>query len=467
MNINRTFNIRITTAGALGGLVMGYDSGAISGALLFLKKALHATTLQKELMVSSVVVGAMVGTLVAARLANSRGRKATLLIAGVMSALFSLATAMSANVQEFTLWRFLVGAAMGLIAVAGPMYISELSPASVRGRSSATFQLAFAIGLTASYWGDYAFAGAGNWRAMFALATIPAVLLLLGVTGMPESPRWLLMRDRVDRGSTVIADMYSNTAVSDRVQANIVEDLKRTQGEKGALRELLRPGLRWALIFGVGLGIFQQFGGIKAVTYYSPTVFHMAGFTKADSIFITAVIGIVTIAATVAGVLLVDRMGRRPLLFMSLSGMAASMIGLGVAFALQGKSELAGVLTFTCVMIYHIFFSLGLGLMGWVFIPEIFPTRMRAKGQSVSRLFDWVAGLVVSFTFLSIVAFMGAAGVFFTFAGIIVLALIFVGWLAPETKGKTLEQIESYWVGGRRWNAEADGLFSDGDRTTQ
>lgn len=450
-----SFNTRVTAVGSLGGVVMGYDAGAISGALLFLHKAFGVTTVQKEYIVTSVLVGAMVGSLLASRLANTMGRKKTLLICGVLSSVFSLFTALSMNVAELEMSRLLTGVVIGVIAVTAPMYISELALARNRGRSSSTYQLGVALGLTASYWGDYLFSGTGDWRAMFAVCVVPSLFMVFGLLIVPESPRWLYMRRADEQANRVLFDMYKNSEEVKEVENSIIAERERTgTDQRGTLRDLLQPGLRWALLFGVLLSIFEQLGGIKAVTYYSPTVFRLAGFTRSNAILVTAVIGIITIVATVIGIQLVDRWGRKPLLFVSLTGMGLSMGALGLSFWVPREIGFLGPLTFFCVMLYHISFSFGFGLMGWVYIPEIFPTRMRAKGQSISRLFNWIAGFTVSLTFLSIVGHIGPAGVFWIFTGIIALALLFVAFFAPETKERSLEQIYLYWMSGRTWPSE-------------
>ena len=462
MKKQRVRPLWVTVVAALGGLVFGYDSGAMSGALLFLKSAFHLTVFEREAMVSIVIVGAMSGSVIAGWLADRWGRRRALRWASAGAAIFAVGTGLAPTYASFLVARFFVGVMVGMIVVAAPMYISEFSKTQSRGAASATFQLAVAVGLTSSYWGDYFFAHSGNWHMMFAVAVIPALILWALLWSLPDTPRWYFLQQRNVEGTKALRLLWEEDNQQISVETTqITQELEATKSlGTGSYRDLVRPGVRPALLFGIGFSIFQQFSGINTVTYYSPTVFTLAGFVKKDAIFITAIIGLITIAATVLGISLIDRWGRRKLMFFSLSGMGLAMCGLGLAFRLGPRLPGMDIVTVGSVVLYHIAFSFGMGLMGWVLLPEVFPNRVRARAQSVGRLANWVANFIVTISFLSIVKAIGPANTFWTFTAIIVLAAIFIARLAPETRNRPLESIEQYWLNGMRWGTQEHDVLT-------
>ena len=448
----RTTNGWLATIVALGALAVGYDQGAISGALLFLKHVYRLTVFEREAMVSIVIVGSFVGAMFSGRLCDTVGRRTVLLLASALSAVFAVATGLAPTYTAFMASRFLIGITIGMIVVAAPMYISEFSRTAMRGRTSATFQLAFAIGLAGSYWVDFVFAKSGNWRAMFIVGCVPAFILLLALLRMPDSPRWYFMKGRESEGETALRQVFPQEALRRAEVARIAGELQRTRDlRRASFADLLRPAIRLALLFAVGLSFFGQFTGINTVTYYSPTVFRYAGFARSDAIFTTAAIGIITVLATVLGISLVDRWGRRPLLLTSQLTIVAAMTLLGLSFYLGPRQPGMAVLTVGSVLLFHIAFSMGMGLMGWVYVPEVFPNRVRAQGQSVARLVTYLSTFVITLTFLSLVTALGAAGTFWIFAGVTLVGTGFVSWLAPETKNRPLEAVEAYWKNNRHW----------------
>ena len=448
----RTTNGWLAAIVALGALAVGYDQGAMSGALLFLKHVYHLTVFERESMVSIVIVGSFAGAMFSGRLCDAVGRRTVLLLASALSAIFAVVTGLAPTYSTFMASRFLIGGTIGMIVVAAPMYISEFSRAAMRGRTSAAFQLAFAIGLAGSYWVDFFFSKSGNWRAMFIVGCVPALVLLVALLRMPDSPRWYFMKDRAAEGEAALRRVVPEDGPRRAEVARITGELQRTRDlRRAAFVDLLRPAVRMALLFAVGLSFFGQFTGINTVTYYSPTVFRHAGFARTDAIFITAAIGIITVLATVLGVSLVDRWGRRPLMLTSQLIIVAAMTLLGLSFYIGPRLPGMAVLTVGSVILFHIAFSMGMGLMGWVYVPEVFPNRVRAQGQSIARLVTYLSTFVITLTFLSLVAALGAAGTFWIFAGITLLGAIFVFWLAPETKNRPLETVETYWENNRHW----------------
>ncbi len=431
----------IAAVGSLGGLLFGYDTGVISGALLFLRQSFALTATTQEIAVSAVLAGAIIGSLIAGWLNDTLGRKKTLLLLAIIFIVGALLTAISPGLIFFLVCRVIVGLGIGAAASVVPVYISEIAPPQQRGRLVTFYQLAVTVGIAVSYWVDLAFAGAGlGWPPMFASAAILGVALFLGMLLCPETPRWLGSKGRWDEARAVIERIKGG---QEQELADIHRSLSEQQQQAG-VRELFTSHLRGPLIVGVGLAIFQQFVGINTVIYYAPTIFERAGAASASSaILSTSVVGIINMLSTIAAILLVDRLGRRPLLLGGSLLMAAALVVLGIIFAHNG-GHIAG-LTLATLIVYIIAFALSFGPVFWLMSAEIFPTRVRAAGASISSFTNWAANLLVSITFLSLVEALGTTATFWLYACFGVLAFLFSLRLVPETKGKSLEYIERYW----------------------
>src|SRR6266436_1118366 len=442
----------IAAVASIGGLLFGYDTGVISGALLFLRQSFGLNATTQEIAVSAVLAGAIIGSLLAGRLNDAIGRKMTLLLLAVIFTVGALLTAISPNLAFFLVCRVIVGLGIGAAASVVPVYISEIAPARLRGRLVTFNQLAITVGIAVSYWVDLAFAHAGlAWQPMFASAAIAGIALFLGMLLCPESPRWLASKGRWDEAQAVIEHIKG--AQPEQELADIRRSLSEQRQQRG-VRELFTPRLRGALIVGVGLAVFQQFVGVNTVIYYAPTIFQQAGFSSASSaILATSVVGIVNVLATIVAILLVDRLGRRILLLGGSIIMVVALIMLGIIFTHNAGH--IGSLTLIALIIYILAFALSFGPVFWLMSAEIFPTRVRAAGASISSFANWAANLLVSITFLSLIGAIGAPATFWLYAFFGILAFMFSWILFPETKGKSLEQIERYWESGRHWDKAA------------
>ncbi|GHO89117.1 sugar porter family MFS transporter [Dictyobacter formicarum] len=440
----------ITSVAALGGLLFGYDTGVISGAQLFLVKTFSLSPQQQELAVSAVLIGAIIGALVAGKVNDAIGRKKTLLSLAVIFTIGALLTAISPNYTLFLIFRAIVGIGIGAAASVVPVYISEMSPFQMRGKLVTFNQLAITIGIAVSYWVDLAFARAGmGWPPMFATAAIPGLLLFFGMLMSPETPRWYAARGRWDNARGVLERIEGADPDFELMEIHTSLSVEQKQGR---IRDLFAPGIRMALVVGVGLAVFQQFVGINTVIYYAPTIFQSAGVASASSaILATSVVGVVNVLATIAALLLLDKAGRRVLLITGCIGMIIGLTLLGAVFA-TGVAH-AGTMTLLALMVYIISFAISMGPVFWLMSAEVFPTNVRGAGASVCSFANWLSNFIVSVTFLSLIGALGTARTFWLYAVIGVLALIFCWRLVPETKGKTLEQIEAYWLNGRRWVA--------------
>ncbi|MGO0123202.1 sugar porter family MFS transporter [Desulfothermobacter acidiphilus] len=429
----RPFAYVVAAVAAIGGFLFGYDTGVISGALLFVKQEFQMSYVQQEIAVSSVLAGAVLGAALGGRLADLFGRRLMMILTAVIFLTFAFLTSLAQNAVQFMAMRFVVGLAIGVEALISPMYIAEVAPASIRGSLVTLDQLAITVGVAASYLVDYLVSP--NWRSMFALAAIPALVLAVGMVLLPESPRWLVVRGRLRKALAALHRIDGKKVAQEELE-QIEESIKE---EKFSWREFLGTRWRKPLLLGVGLACFQQLTGINTVIYYSPTIFSLSGYGQAAAIGAAAVVGAINILSTIIAFLLVDRWGRRPLLLTGISGMVTSLLLLGVYL---GYLHLGGSLLVLLLLFYVFSFAIGLGPVFWLFISEIYPSRLRGTGMSFCNVANWATNLLVSLTFLSLVQRLGMGNTMFIYAGMGVAALLFVYYLVPETKGKTLEEIE-------------------------
>jgi SP family galactose:H+ symporter-like MFS transporter len=436
------FVVLAAMVAAIGGSLFGYDTGVISGAILFVRPEFGLGTTLEELVISAALVGATIGAIASGRLTDRVGRRAVLLGAAASFAVGAVASALAPDATMLIVARFLVGAAIGVASYAVPLYISELAPPRWRGWLVSLNQLALTVGILGAYVVDYAFASSGAWRWMLGLAVIPAVMLGVGVAFLPETPRWLVLHGKVGKGRSVLLRARGSENVASEL--NDIQTLTRNPATRWS--HLLAPGVRGALIAGVGLAIFQQVTGINTVIYYAPTILQSAGIPSASgAILATAGIGLVNVVMTVVAMLLIDRVGRRPLLLGSLAGMTLALAVLGFGFlASTSTASLAG-LSVACLMVFVGAFAIGLGPIFWLLIAEIYPLRVRGLAMSVATTANWASNLVVSLTFLTLLQALGPANTFWLYGLVTIAAWYFAFRLVPETRGRPLEEIESYW----------------------
>lgn len=452
-DINRFVYVTAAIA-ALNGLLFGFDTGVISGALLYIEPAfnLGGDAFLKELIVSGALVGAILGAAAGGQIADRIGRRRVILVAAVVFFVGSLAMAFAPGVWSLIGGRFVVGLGIGIASMVGPLYNSEIAPPSIRGSLVSLNQLAVTTGILMAYFVNYLFSGSllvdyaafiqnGDWRWMLGFGVFPAVILGAGMLYMPESPRWLVENGRADEARDVLSRIRdaSSTEIDEEIEE--IREVSEVE-EEGDLSDLLEPWVRPALIVGVGLAVLQQVTGINTVIYYAPTILESTGFGNSASIIATVGIGIVNVLLTVVAVLLVDRVGRRPLLLVGLGGMTISLAGLSVAFTLPGLSGVIGYVALACLMLYVSFFAIGLGPVFWLLISEIYPLRIRGSAESVATVFNWAANLGVALTFLTLLNTIGPSATFGLYAAFSLGGILFVYSLVPETKGRSLEAIE-------------------------
>jgi len=435
-----------TAISALGGMLFGYDIGVISGAILFITKDFSLSSSMEEIVVSSVLLGSLAGAAAGGMLADRLGRRKLLIVTAIVFGLGAIGAALAHDTAWLVAARVLAGAAIGVASFVAPLYISEIAPVDIRGELVSINQVALTSGIVISYLIDYAFAGSQAWRWMFAMAVIPAGAFGVGLIFIPDSPRWLAGRGHLDQARAVLKRIRP----ADKVDAEIKDIQQSVAQQKGNWSELLSPMLRSAMVVGVGLAIAQQITGINTVIYYAPTIFKFAGFSSSSVAILASVgVGVINVIFTLVAMQLIDRVGRRPLLLVSLAGMALSLIVLGLAFSLPQLSGSRGWIAVASLMAYVGSFAVGLGPVFWLILSEIYPLRIRGRAMSVGTAANWSANLIVALSFLTLTEVVGKAATFWLYAAVSIGAWFFAFLLVPETKGKTLEQIEAYMRSGK------------------
>ncbi len=428
----------------LGGLLFGYDTGVISGAELFLRKDFTLSSFALEVIVSGVLVGAAIGALGGGRLADLYGRRRLLIATAVIFAIGAIICAAASSPTVLIIGRIIVGLGIGLSSGTVPVYISEVSPPAARGWTVSIFQLAITVGILLAYVVDYAFAASQGWRWMLGLAVVPAAVFAVGMIFLPESPRWLVKNGQREAARKVLGRIRT-AAGADAELKDIEASIQHTE-ERGRLSDLLHPSLRAALVVGIGLAILQQITGINTVIYYAPLIIQSAGIPSASgAILATAGIGVVNVLMTIVSMWLIDRAGRRPLLLTGIAGMIVTLFALGYAFHAPMHGGSLATVAVICMMLYVASFAISLGPIFWLLIAEIYPTTVRSSAEGLSATFNWGSNLLVSLTFLTLLEAIGASRTFWLYGIFAIGAWIFSYYLVPETKGRTLEEIEEFW----------------------
>jgi MFS transporter, SP family, galactose:H+ symporter len=425
---------------SLGGLLFGYDTGVISGALLFIRTQFALSPRQQGLVVSVVLVGAAIAALSGGRLADRFGRRTMLVVTAIIFVAGAMVCAVAPSLNVLLIGRLIVGLGIGLASTTVPIYISEVSPPQSRGWQVSLFQLAITIGILAAYLVDYAFSGSGAWRWMLGLAFVPGAILGLGMIRMPESPRWLAEHGETQRAREVLRRIRGGNNI-DSEWREIQETLAQAD-ERSRFADLLSANVRPALVIGIGLAIFQQVTGINTVIYYAPVIVQSAGISSASgAILATAGIGLVNVIMTIVAMWLIDHIGRRPLLLTGIAGMILSLAVLGFVFRMPTGGALAWLAVIT-LMVYVASFAISLGPIFWLLIAEIYPLKVRGIAEGTAAGVNWAFNFVVSLTFLTLIQLLGASSTFWMYATLAIASWFFSYYLVPETKGRTLEEIE-------------------------
>jgi SP family galactose:H+ symporter-like MFS transporter len=449
---NKTLVIVIAAIASTGGLLFGFDTGVISGAIPFLEQDFNLTESQIENVTAFGLIGAVIGAFFGGRVTDILGRKKVILASAVIFATGAWWSGAAPNVNQLLISRLYLGLAIGVSSFAVPLYIAEIAPTKIRGILVSLFQLLITVGILASFISDYAIADNSNlasWRMMFYVGIIPAVILLIGVIFLPETPRWLMSKGREDESRRVLGKIEQPELIETAI-SQMKEELAK-DSEQAGWTEIFKPWMRNALIIAMGIMFFQQFVGINTVIYYSPKIFLKAGFVGNEgSIAPSIIVGVVNVLFTVISLFLIDRIGRRKIYFIGTTGIIISLVLMGLSFSLADQiGDMSKWFLVGSMLIYIAFFAISLGPLGWLIISEVFPLRVRGLGASIGSLSNWGFNTLVVWTFFKLMNFLGDAEVFWFFAVIGVLGLIWGYKYIPETKGVTLEKIEEHWRQGK------------------
>jgi sugar porter (SP) family MFS transporter len=432
--------------GALGGLLFGYDTGVISGALLFIPKDFKLSPFLQGAIVAALLLGAMIGAACAGRLSDRLGRRRLIMIAAVVFTGGALLAALAPTVWVLITARFIIGLAVGSAALVVPLYLAEIAPAEIRGAITSLNQLMIVGGILAAFVVNAILASSGNWRLMLGLAAVPSLVLLVGMFFMPETPRYLVHTGEEEAARDVLEDLPGD----DRPQERIEEIREVDEAEEGGsgLAALLRAKwVRPALLVATGLAVFQQLVGINTIIYYAPTTLTNVGFSDTSAIYANLIIGVINVALTVVAIRLIDRIGRKPLLFGGIAGMASSLLVLGIGLSVLATphhpGDPAAILTLVCLATFIASFAATWGPVVWVMIPEVLPLSVRGTAMGIAVFGNWAANFAVSQTFPPLLSSLGPGPVFLGYAALGICAGLFVKRFVAETKGRSLEDIEA------------------------
>jgi sugar porter (SP) family MFS transporter len=444
----------------LAGLLFGYDQGVIGGALTGIQHDLHVGTVMTEIITSWVTLGAMFGALTAGQLADHRGRRMTLILASILFMIGAATEALAPASGVLVVGRLIVGFGVGVASVAAPLYAAEHAPTKWRGRFVSTYQLAITIGIFLAYLVDQALTNSDDWRLMLGVSAVPAVLLVFVMLPMPDTPRWLMKVGRRDDAEKSLAKI--RPGIDRETALDKIAEQDAIDGDAASWKEVWSRSLRKPMVVGIGLAVFQQITGINAIIYYSDKIFAAAGFATAvdQAAASTWAIGAVNVLATLIAVAYVDRFGRRPLLLCGLVGMGLSLLTVGIAFlslddvatgtatggsAHPPAASMAGIVTLVALVVFIASFAFSLGPVVWTVINEIFPSRVRGRAVAAATAVNWFSAFLVSEFFLTLLDAIGTSATFWLFAAFSGIAFVWVWKKVPETKGRSLEEIQVLW----------------------
>jgi sugar porter (SP) family MFS transporter len=428
---------------SVGGVLYGYDMGVISGALLFINRTIPLSDSQTGLIVGAVLGGGLFGTLVAGPVGDYFGRRFLIALSSIIFLAGISSILLAQTFMMLFLARLLLGVGVGVVAVSVPLYVSEIVPRQDRGKYVTFFQLLLTFGIVLAYFVDLIFTPSGNWRAMFAVLYIPTIILLLGIFFLPESPRWLMANKQLEKARTVLRKIRNNEKEVEEDLDSIREGLKEVQG---SWKELFSHQLLLPSLVAISIAIFNQLTGINSFLQYAPLILKNAGISSDMVTMIgSAGIGILNFLFTIIAITLIDSVGRRPLLLIGVAGVIASEIFLGLINYFLPESPNAGILSLIGLLFFIMFFAIGPGVVVWLVISELFPTQVRGKGISICLFFNSLASTALATLFLPLVKNLGVGQTYWLFAFFTLGYFLVSYFFLPETKEKSLEEIQHYF----------------------
>lgn len=438
------FVLRVSIIAAIGGFLFGYDTGIIGGALLYIKKDLATSQFEQQALVGVLLVGAVVGAAISGWSSDRIGRKWTKVVSGSIYVIGALGSAFAPNITWLIAARGVLGLAVGSASFVSPEYISEQAPRRIRGGVTSFNQLMVVLGIFSAYIASFALKGIGidSWRWMLGIAVVPGVALAGGMLFMPHSPRWLMEREREDEARAVL----QRSRGADEIEEQL-DEIRRVTGQEGGLRDVFAARARPMMTVGLSLAVFQQLIGVNTIIYYAPTILQYTGLSADGAVLQALTIGLTNVVFTIVAILLLDRFGRRAFLMTGTAVCSVALGLLGLFFAFSGLRDAVPWLALVSLIVYIAGFAIGLGPVFWLMISEIFPLRIRGPAMATATVANWSANFVVSFTFLSVVSLISRAGAFWVYAALGLVAMLVFDRLVPETKGRSLEEIEDEFAG--------------------
>lgn len=460
--INFSYLIFLSVVAALGGFLFGYDTAVISGTIARVSQLFQLDALQQGWYVGCALVGSIVGVLFAGILSDKLGRKLTMVISAVLFSASALGCAISADFTQLVVYRIIGGVGIGIVSIVSPLYISEVSVAKYRGRLVSLYQLAVTVGFLGAYLVNYqllAYAESGSqlsigwlnkifvtevWRGMLGMETLPAVIFFVIIFFIPESPRWLIVRGKETKAVNILEKIY-NSVTEAASQLNETKSVL-TSETKSEWATLMKPGIFKAVIIGVCIAILGQFMGVNAVLYYGPSIFENAGLSGGDSLFYQVLVGLVNTLTTVLALVIIDKVGRKQLVYYGVSGMIVSLILIGVYFLFGESLGVSSLFLLIFFLLYVFCCAVSICAVVFVLLSEMYPTKVRGLAMSIAGFALWIGTYLIGQLTPWMLQNLTPAGTFFLFAVMCVPYMIIVWKLVPETTGKSLEEIERYWT---------------------
>ena len=460
--INFGYLIFLSVVAALGGFLFGYDTAVISGTIAQVTQLFQLDALQQGWYVGCALVGSIVGVLFAGILSDKLGRKLTMVISAVLFSTSALGCALSADFAQLVVYRIIGGVGIGVVSIVSPLYISELAVAQYRGRLVSLYQLAVTVGFLGAYLVNYqllAWAESGTqlsvdwlnkifitevWRGMLGMETLPAILFFIIIFFMPESPRWLIVRGKELKAVNILEKIY-NSITEAKSQLNETKSVL-TSETKSEWSLLMKPGIFKAVIIGVCIAILGQFMGVNAVLYYGPSIFENAGLSGGDSLFYQVLVGLVNTLTTVLALVIIDKVGRKKLVYYGVSGMVVSLILIGLYFLFGDSLGVSSLFLLVFFLFYVFCCAVSICAVVFVLLSEMYPTKVRGLAMSIAGFALWIGTYLIGQLTPWMLQNLTPAGTFFLFAVMCVPYMLIVWKLVPETTGKSLEEIERYWT---------------------
>ncbi len=463
-NINFSYMLFLSVVAALGGFLFGYDTAVISGTTSQVAQIFHLDTLQQGWYVGCALIGSIAGVLLSGILSDRLGRKLTMILAAIMFSASAIGCAFCADFNQLVLYRIIGGVGIGVVSIVSPLYISEVSVAQYRGRLVSLYQLAITVGFLGAYLMNYQLLSWSNssavvtdgwinrifvsevWRGMLGMETLPALFFFLIIFFIPESPRWLIVRGNDSRATSILEHIYGSFKEA-TLRLNETKSLLQTSSmAQSEWRLLLQPGIRKAVAIGAGIAILGQFMGVNAVLYYGPSIFENAGLSSGDSLFYQVMIGLVNTLTTVLALFIIDRVGRKKLVYYGVSGMIIALCCISFYFTFGEILNIPSWVLLFFFLAYVFCCAVSICAVIFVLLSEMYPTKVRGLAMSIAGFALWIGTYLIGQLTPWLLQNLTPAGTFLLFAGMCIPYILIVWKLIPETTGKSLEEIERYWT---------------------